>query len=145
MWHYDGVARTDTEGHTLEAVLDFALGRRVERSEVFGALGVSRSVYFRRRDEDDFPNAEELRVIAEHFGLNPAVMMVSFGLLGENDVTRAAEQIAQIKVAEQLVGRIEGAPSPVPLVTTMRKGVTATITPKLKYEVQYDKPGFDRA
>jgi hypothetical protein len=138
------VPRTDSEGRTLETVLDAVLGRRVERAELFGALGISSSTYFRRRDEDDFPNAEELRMIAMHFELNAAVMMVSFGLLEENDVTATAEQIAQIRAAEQLMGRVEGTADFVPLAKTIRKEGTTRIRPKLKYSVRGDLPGFDR-
>ena len=139
--------RTDPEGRTLETVLDAVLGRRVERAEIFGALGISRSNYFRRRDEDDFPTAEETRVIATHFELSPAVVMLRFGLLDEDDVLKAAEQITQIRAANQLAGRVADGGAGLdltPLVKANRRGVVTRLKPKLQYSVQYDKPGFDR-
>jgi hypothetical protein len=143
MWDHYGVPRTDTEGHTLETVLDAVLGRRVERAEIFGALGVSSSTYFRRRLEADFPNAEELRIIATHFGLNATVMLVSFGLIKEDEVITAAEQIAEIRTADELAGRVRGTTA-VPLAKAKGRGVTAILRPKFKYSVRRDLPGLDR-
>jgi hypothetical protein len=131
-------------------VLDAALSRRVERAELFGALGLTSSAYYRRCKQDDYPNAEELRLVALRFDLNATVMMVSFGLLEENDVTSTAEQIAQIRVAEQLAARVEGGADVLPLAAAMRKGVTTMetgiagkIRPKVKkFSPRTDAPGI---
>ena len=52
------------------------------------ALGVSAATYYRRKGQDDYPNAEELRLIARYFGMNFVSLLSTFGLLdGDNDTT----------------------------------------------------------
>ena len=52
------------------------------------ALSVSAATYYRRKVQEDYPNAEELRLIARYFGMNFVSLLSTFGLLeGDNDTT----------------------------------------------------------
>jgi hypothetical protein len=61
--------------------------RRAERHCCYWLTGASvplpklHATYYRRKREDSYPDAEELRVIARHFDLNPVDLMVRFGLV----------------------------------------------------------------
>ena len=80
-----GMPRTDREsGRELQALLEFHL--QVDPRAIRDALGYSSSRYYRRCKDDDYPNAEELRVIADRFGLNPIDLQVRFGLISEPDI-----------------------------------------------------------
>jgi hypothetical protein len=101
--------RTDREsGRELQALLEFHL--QVDVRAIRDALGYSSSRYYRRCKDDDYPDAEELRVIADRFVLNPIDLQVRFGLIGEPD--------------------IEGYTGP-PLATTARNGATKRRLAKL--------------
>lgn len=73
--------RTDENGKGLPVVLGYALDRTLAAKDIFEALGMSRARYYTRIEEDDFPNAEECRLLAEHFDLNPVDLMLRFGLI----------------------------------------------------------------
>lgn len=62
------------------------LDRAVPAREIYEALNISRNTYTKRSLEDDFPDAEECRLIAEHFELNPLGLLVRFGLISGRDV-----------------------------------------------------------
>ena len=79
-----GVPRTDENGRSLESVLTYMLDG-VNAQDIAAALGVSHATYYRRKREDSYPDAEELRVIARHFDLNPVDLMVRFGLVTTNE------------------------------------------------------------
>ena len=79
--------RTDNHGKQLHALLGYLLDGGVDTREIYGALGVSSSTYYRRIREPDYPNAEELRRVAGRFGLSSADLQVRFGLLNPEDVT----------------------------------------------------------
>jgi hypothetical protein len=76
--------RTDENGRSLESLLTYLLDG-VNASDISAALGVSHATYYRRKREDSYPNAEELRIIADHFHLNPVDLMVRFGLVSADD------------------------------------------------------------
>ncbi len=79
--------RTDTNGRSLESLLNYVLDG-VGANDIQLALGVSAATYYRRKVQDDYPNAEELRLIARYFGLNFVSLLSVFGLLeGDNDTT----------------------------------------------------------
>lgn len=80
------MSRTDAHGRGLEAVLSYMLNRPVQKTELHQALGIARNTYFNRSKEEDFPNAEECRRIAEHFDLNPIELQLTFGLVAPADV-----------------------------------------------------------
>ena len=82
-----GVSRTDTNGRSLESLLTYVLDG-VGAHDIQQALGVSAATYYRRKGQDEYPNAEELRLIARYFGMNFVSLLSVFGLLeGDNDTT----------------------------------------------------------
>ena len=81
------MSRTDTNGRSLESLLNYVLDG-VSAHDIQQALGVSAATYYRRKVQDDYPNAEELRLIARYFGMNFVSLLSTFGLLeGDNDTT----------------------------------------------------------
>jgi len=79
--------RTDTNGRSLESLLNYVLDG-VGAQDIQLALGVSAATYYRRKVQEDYPNAEELRLIARYFGMNFVSLLSVFGLLeGDNDTT----------------------------------------------------------
>ena len=81
------MSRTDTNGRSLESLLTYVLDG-VGAQDIQQALGLSAATYYRRKVQDDYPNAEELRLIARYFGMNFVSLLSVFGLLeGDNDAT----------------------------------------------------------
>jgi hypothetical protein len=81
------MSRTDTNGRSLESLLNYVLDG-VGAHDIQRALGVSAATYYRRKVQEDYPNAEELRLIARCFGMNFVSLLSVFGLLeGDNDTT----------------------------------------------------------
>ena len=56
-----GMPRTDENGRQLKALLDYLLDGDIDAKDIYDALGISSSTYYRRIKEHDYPNAEELR------------------------------------------------------------------------------------
>ncbi|MCB0947805.1 MAG: helix-turn-helix transcriptional regulator [Mycobacterium sp.] len=86
--------RTDENGRQLKALLDYLLDGEIDAKDLFDALGVSSSTYYRRIKESDYPNAEELRRVADRFDLSYPDLQVQFGLMSRQEVwnyVRAAE------------------------------------------------------
>ena len=81
-----GVPRTDENSRQLKALLGYLLDGEVDAKEIYDALGVSSSTYYRRIKEDDYPNAEELRLVADRFGLSYPDLQVRFGLMSHHEV-----------------------------------------------------------
>jgi hypothetical protein len=77
----ENVPRTDENGRQLKALVDYLLDGEAEAQQIYEALGVSSSTYYRRIKEDDYPNAEELRRVADRFGLSYPDLQVRFGLM----------------------------------------------------------------
>lgn len=70
----------------------------VDAKEIYDALGVSSSTYYRRIKEHDYPNAEELRRVADRFGLSYPDLQIRFGLMSHHEVTSYIES-APFRVA----------------------------------------------
>lgn len=85
------VPRTDENGRQLKALLDYLLDGDVEAKHVYDALGVSSSTYYRRLKEYDYPNAEELRLVADRFDLNYPDLQIRFGLMSRQEVWQYIE------------------------------------------------------
>lgn len=77
------MARTDENGREVQAVLGYMLNRAVPAKDIYGALGIARNTYHNREKEDSYPNAEECRLLAQYFDLNPLDLLVRFGLITE--------------------------------------------------------------
>jgi hypothetical protein len=82
----EAVPRTDENGRQLKALLDYLLDGEVDAKEIYDALGTSSSTYYRRIKEDDYPDAEELRRVADRFGLSYPDLQVRFGLMSREEV-----------------------------------------------------------
>jgi hypothetical protein len=78
--------RTDENGRQLKALLDYLLDGDVEAKSIYDALGTSSSTYYRRIKDADYPNAEELRLVADRFDLNYPDLQVRFGLMSREEV-----------------------------------------------------------
>ena len=82
------VPRTDENGRNFKALLDYLLNGEAATHDIFEAIGISSSTYYRRIREDDYPNAEELRKVAERFQLSFFDLQVRFGLVSREEVER---------------------------------------------------------
>ena len=80
------VPRTDENDRQLKALLAYLLDGEVDAKEIYDALGVSSSTYYRRIKEDDYPNAEELRLVADRFNLSYPDLQIRFGLMSHHEV-----------------------------------------------------------
>jgi transcriptional regulator with XRE-family HTH domain len=83
------MSRTDNNGRSIESLLHYLQDGEFFAQDVANALGVSHATYYRRKRDEDYPNAEELRMLARRFGLNAADLMVRFGLLTADEVSEA--------------------------------------------------------
>lgn len=83
--------RTDENGRQLKALLDYLLDGDVDAKAIYTSLGVSSSTYYRRIKERDYPNAEELRQVADRFDLSYPDLQVRFGLMSREEVWRYVE------------------------------------------------------
>lgn len=80
------VPRTDENGRQLKALLDYLLDGDIDAKAIYDALGTSSSTYYRRIKEADYPNAEELRLVADRFAVNYPDLQVRFGLMSRDEV-----------------------------------------------------------
>ncbi len=83
--------RTDENGRQLKTLLDYLLDGDIEARDIYDALGISSSTYYRRVKERDYPNAEELRLVAARFGLSYPDLQVRFGLMTVDEVRQYVE------------------------------------------------------
>ena len=80
------VPRTDENGRQLKALLGYLLDGEVDAKEIYDTLGVSSSTYYRRIKDDDYPSAEELRLVADRFNISYPDLQVRFGLMTHHEV-----------------------------------------------------------
>jgi hypothetical protein len=78
--------RTDENGKQLKALLDYLLDGDIEAKAIYDALGISSSTYYRRIKEHDYPNAEELRRVADRLDLSYPDLQVRFGLMSRQEL-----------------------------------------------------------
>jgi hypothetical protein len=78
--------RTDENGRQLKALLDYLLDGEIDAKDIYDALATSSSTYYRRIKEDDYPNAEELRRVADRFALSYPDLQIRFGLMSRQEV-----------------------------------------------------------
>ena len=86
------MSRTDANGRSLESLLNYVLDG-VGAQDIQLALGVSAATYYRRKVQEDYPNAEELRLVARYFGMNFVSLLSVFGLLEEDDDSPGSEVV----------------------------------------------------
>ncbi len=98
--------RTDENGRQLKALLDYLLDGEVDAKAVYSALGVSSSTYYRRIKEADYPNAQELRQVADRFHLSYPDLQIRFGLMSRQEVWRYMESspvaVAPVETASRV-------------------------------------------
>lgn len=90
--------RTDENGRQLKTLLDYLLDGDVDARAIYDALGTSSSTYYRRIKEADYPNAEEMRLVADRFNLSYPDLQVRFGLMTREEVWNYVES-APLSVA----------------------------------------------
>jgi hypothetical protein len=78
--------RTDENGRQLKALLDYLLDGEIDAKDIYDSMGISSSTYYRRIKEDDYPNAEELRRVADRFALSYPDLQIQFGLMSRQEV-----------------------------------------------------------
>jgi hypothetical protein len=102
--------RTDQNGKQLKALLDYLLDGEVEAKEIYDALGISSSTYYRRIKEDDYPDAEELRRVADRLNLSYPDLQVRFGLMSRSEMCSYIESapftVATVKEARRRPARL---------------------------------------
>ena len=80
------VPRTDDNGRQLRALLHYLLDGQLKTQQVYRALGISSSSYYRRIREDDYPNADELHKIANRLGLSFADLQIRLGFITREEL-----------------------------------------------------------
>lgn len=83
--------RTDENQRQLKALLDYLLDGDIEAKDIYEALGISSSTYYRRIKETSYPNAEELRLVATRFQLSYPDLQVRFGLMTQDELCSYVE------------------------------------------------------
>lgn len=78
--------RTDENGRHLRALLDYLLDGQLKTQQIYRALGISSSSYYRRVREEDYPNADELHKISKRFGLSFTDLQVRLGFVTHEDL-----------------------------------------------------------
>ena len=105
--------RTDENGRQLKALLDYLLDGDIDAKDIYDALGISSSTYYRRIKDDDYPNAEELRRVADTFRLSYPDLQVQFGLMSRQEVWHYVESspfaMATVKEAVEVAQSTERA------------------------------------
>ena len=98
--------RTDENDRQLKALLSYLLDGEVDAKEVYDALGVSSSTYYRRIKEEDYPNAEELRRVADRFNLSYPDLQIRFGLMSHQEVRSYIESAPLAVALKEAVTRV---------------------------------------
>jgi hypothetical protein len=93
--------RTDENGRQLKALLDYLLDGEIDAKDIYDALGISSSTYYRRIKEVDYPNAEELRRVADKFALSYPDLQIQFGLMSRQEVWSYIESAQSTMTAVQ--------------------------------------------
>lgn len=76
-----GMPRKDKHGRDVQNFLQYALMRQITLADIGRAIGKGTSTAWRRIREEDFPDAEDCRLLAIHFDLDPVRLMATFGLV----------------------------------------------------------------
>ena len=85
------VPRTDENGRQLKALLEYLLDGDIDAKDIYDALRVSSSTYYRRIKDGDYPNAEELRLVSARFDLSYPDLQIRFGLMSRKEVWNYVE------------------------------------------------------
>lgn len=102
--------RTDENGRQLKALLDYLLDGDVEAKDIYDALDISSSTYYRRIKESSYPDAEELRRVADRFSLSYPDLQIRFGLMSRQEVWNYIESTPFTVTAVQDAVRVQAEP-----------------------------------
>lgn len=102
--------RTDENGRQLKALLDYLLDGDVEAKDIYDALDISSSTYYRRIKESSYPDAEELRRVADRFGLSYPDLQIRFGLMSRQEVWNYIESTPFTVTGVQEAVRVQAEP-----------------------------------
>jgi transcriptional regulator with XRE-family HTH domain len=89
--------RKDRNGRPLESLLAYVLDN-VGAQDIQRALGISAATYYRRKQQEDYPSADELLLIARYFGMNPVSLLLSFGLIEKEEAPSASPVVPPLAV-----------------------------------------------
>ena len=117
--------RTDENGRQLKVLLDYLHDGEIDTKDIFDALGISSSTYYRRIKEADYPNAEELRLVADRFGLSYPDLQIQFGLMSRQEVWQYIEAAGPAPLA------VATMPETTVKTTTARRAKLSDLTPRL--------------
>ncbi len=117
--------RTDENGRQLKALLDYLLDGDVEAKDIYDALDISSSTYYRRIKETSYPDAEELRRVADRFALSYPDLQVRFGLMSRQEVWNYIESTPFTVTAVRDSVRVEAEPR-----QQMRRTRLSDLTPR---------------
>lgn len=102
--------RTDENGRQLKALLDYLLDGEVEAKDIYDALDISSSTYYRRIKETSYPDAEELRRVSDRFALSYPDLQIRFGLMSRQEVWNYIESTPFTVTAVQDAVRVQAEP-----------------------------------
>lgn len=117
--------RTDENGRQLKALLDYLLDGEIDAKDLIDALGISSSTYYRRIKEADYPSAEELRLVADRFGLSYPDLQIQFGLMSRQEIWQYVEATGRTPVA------VATQPATTTKADTGRRTRLSDLTPRL--------------
>lgn len=75
----------DKHGYSIQFVLEELLKYRPTAEEMMDALDVNRGAYYRLIKRAEYPDAEHLRKIGDHFGIDPVYLQERFGLIRRDE------------------------------------------------------------
>ncbi len=127
------VARRTAVGWDLKLWLEATLAREISVEELRTASGLSRHKWYGdrgrgiagRSEADDFPNAEEARKVADHFGVSLTELLIEVALIEFDDLSAYVEH--------------KGGTPPQPCAPS-RRGVLGRIMGAGRYSIRPDAP-----
>lgn len=75
------VSRTNFDGKPIRRVLSWLTNRDLTDADLALALNMPTTTFSRRKEEESFPSYEEISMLADHFGVCPKSLHISFGHL----------------------------------------------------------------
>jgi len=127
------VTRRTPVGWDLKLWLEATLAREISVEQLRTASGLSRHKWYGdrgrgivgRSEADDFPNAEEARKVADHFGVSLTALLIEFALVDFEDFVAYVEH--------------KGGTAPRPC-SPSRTGVLGRIMGAGQYSIRPDGP-----
>lgn len=83
----------DDSERSLDSVLSYLVGRRLTLHELLDALQMSRTRYYRLRDEGRLTEPNHLVTAAVNLGINTVELLARYGHVTDGDVLQYADQL----------------------------------------------------